>query len=164
MDKEYSSTLKSKHAVAGASFKIKGITIRIESYFKKTDGLTRWISNNENYIIGIGESRSYGMDLFTQKRIGRHNIWLAYTLSKTEEYFSYFQTNSFQLAPQDQRHEVKTAGLFNFSPFFFTLDYVYGSGIQNSYFEESSNPRTIYSRLDAALLYKFKTKKFKLEY
>ena len=31
---------------------------------------------------------------------------------------------------------------------------------KNTYFEESSNPRTIYSRLDAALLYKFNTKKF----
>lgn len=160
-DNIFIPVLKGIHYVTGIAYNNKGFSYSAEGFCRTTAGLSRFISDAEtnDLLLHKGQSKSYGVDLYVKKRIKNHDLWIAYTLSKTEEHFSYFTSEEFQLAPHDQRHEIKGATLFNFDPYFLSLNYVYGSGLVNS------NPDKIipYNRLDIAFLYKFNTKKIKLE-
>jgi len=155
--------LESVHHVAGGSFNNNGFTLSIEAYYKKTDGHTRYYKYRNEGNVSLGKSKSYGLDIFAKQDIGNHTLWVSYTLSKTLENFDYFNTNKYQRALHDQRHEIKTAGLLALKPFYISANYIYGSG-----FPVYSNRNKIvaepnYTRLDAALIYKFLPKKTKCE-
>ncbi|PCH68296.1 MAG: TonB-dependent receptor [Bacteroidales bacterium] len=155
--------LESVHHVAGGSFNNNGFTLSIEGYYKKTDGHTRYYKYRNEGNVSLGKSKSYGLDIFVKKDFGDHTLWVSYTLSKTLENFDYFNTNEYQRALHDQRHEIKTAGLLALKPFYISANYIYGSG-----FPVYSNINKIvaepnYNRLDAALIYKFFPKKTKCE-
>ena len=151
--------LKAVHWVLGTSYHRDNYTFSVEAYSKNTNGLTRFINTNQNYkeMIYSGTGRSYGLDFFVKKDFGGHSAWISYTLSKTEEKFSYFTVNDYQPAPQDQRHELKVAVLFNVKPFNFSANYVFGSGfpLNNG---TALNPVYInpsYNRIDFAVNFRF---------
>jgi hypothetical protein len=85
-------------------------------------------------------------------------VWVSYTLSKTEEHFPFYIRQYYQPAPQDQRHEFKFAGVFNFKSFYFSANYVYGSGFERFTFTNENLNDIIpdYNRLDVAVIYNFK--------
>ncbi len=151
--------LSAEHWVAGSSFRKNNLTLSLEGYYKKTDGLTRFININQNVGNAVfqGEGRSYGIDLFVKKDYKGHSAWISYSLSKTEERFPYFLKDEYQRAPQDQRHELKTAVILNFKPFCFSANYIIGSGfplntgtILNPILFEPD-----YNRLDIAFILRF---------
>ena len=151
--------LKATHYVIGSSYHKNDYTVSLEAYYKNSDGLTRFINANQNYkdLIYKGNGRSYGLDFFIRRDFGEHSAWISYTLSKTEEKFSYFPRNEFLPAPQDQRHELKLAGLFNVKPFNFSAIYVYGTGfpLYTGAVLNSSYTSTSYHRMDIAVNYRF---------
>jgi TonB-dependent receptor-like protein len=150
--------LKSTHLVGGISFRQEGLTIGLEAFYKTTTGLSRYISNPRQNLSDSfqGEARVLGTDLLLKKYFGKHEMWVSYTLSKTEEYFSYFPRDNYRYAPQDQRHEVKAAMLMNFHPFYFSANYVYGSGFPDrAPLPQEAFERHPYSRLDASLIYRY---------
>jgi hypothetical protein len=151
--------LSAVHWVVGSSYHHNNLTISIETYLKQTDGLTRFINRNQKYkdLIYKGEGRSFGVDFFIKKDYKGHSAWVSYTLSKTEEKFSYFPKEEFRLAPQDQRHELKTALLLNFKPFNFSANYVFGSGfpLNNGTFQIPNYTDPDYNRIDVAVNYGF---------
>ncbi len=102
--------LESIHWILGSSYKRNNFNFSTEAYLKTTTGLTRFVNQDQDIKNRIfqGEGRSFGIDLFLRKDFGPHSAWISYTLSKTEELFSYFPTHEFMRAPQDQRHELKT--------------------------------------------------------
>ncbi len=164
-DNKQTPVLSGNHYISGLSYTYKDFTFNTELFFKKTDNLTRFISYAEKNSLATskGEGRSYGIDFYIKKSIKKHDFWVAYTLSKTEELFSYFTSKDFQRAPHDQRHEIKSAALLNFNPYYISLNYVYGSGLANTIDISNNNKIIPYNRLDVAFLYKFNTKKIKLE-
>jgi hypothetical protein len=148
--------LNATHYVLGTSFHANNFTFSVEGYYKNTSGLTRYIkSANENIQdIYYGKAESYGVDLLIKKDILKHSAWIAYSIGRTMEHFNYFKTEDMRRAPQDQLHELKLAAMMNFDPIFFSANYVFGSGFPYSNNSlQSSN--TIYSRLDASIIYKF---------
>jgi len=153
--------LEGMHCIAGVSHKYKGFNFSVEGFYKTTNGLIR-LPYSDSRKISWGYSKSYGADFYLKKKIKKQEFWLAYTLSKTQEFFGYFPEDEFRRSPHDQTHEVKGAAVFNLSPFFISVNYVYGSGLVgfNGLDKNTINP---YSRLDAAFLYRFNTKKVKLE-
>jgi len=168
--------LHSRHLVGGLNYRNKGFTIGVEGFHKTTTGITRYVNL---WRLGIedvyqGNARMYGMDLLVKQYFKKHELWASYTLSKTEEHFPYMPEDvDYRYAPQDQRHEIKGALLLNFSPFFFTTNYVYGSGFMPplSLLEDSlENPtdappeRYPYSRLDMALFYRHNIKNYHFEF
>lgn len=162
-DEKNTPILESIHNVLGGSFHKNGFTFSVEAYYKKTDGHTRYYRSRKSSDISLGKSKSYGLDFFAKKDLGNHCFWISYTLSKTLENFDYFQTNEYRRALHDQHHEIKTAGLLSFRPFYFSANYIFGSGfpIYSSQNKIVAEPN--YNRLDAALIYKFSPKKINCE-
>jgi len=158
------SVLKGVQYITGISFTNKGFNYSLEGYYKTTNGLNRFIykDNSSQLKLYHGKGRSYGVDFYIRKIIRNHEFWVTYSLSKTEEKFNNFKKNEFHDAPQDQRHEIKGAALFNFNPFFISINYVYGSGLASStdFKDLKTEP---YNRLDLAFLYKFNVKRIKFE-
>jgi len=158
--------LQAQHLVGGLTYHKKGFTIGLETFYKTTEGITRYVRLWKQGFEAVyqGEAKVYGLDLLFKKYFGAHEAWASYTLSKTEEYFPYFPTGEFDDAPQDQRHEAKGALLLNFKPFFLSANYVYGSGfpVRHTFFQEEAD-RYPYSRLDAAFIYRLSVKNYHFE-
>ncbi len=151
--------LSAEHWVAGSSFKRNNLTVSIESYYKKTNGLTRFVNISQNIenTVFQGEGRSYGVDLFIKKDYRGHSAWISYSLSKTEEKFPYFLKDEYMRAPQDQRHELKAAVLLNIKPFVLSANYIFGSGFPINT-GTILNPEIFepdYNRLDLAVILRF---------
>lgn len=157
--------ISSQHMVLGSVFDNDFFKFSIEGFYKRTKNISLFINNteNNNRSISKGEAHSIGIDLYLKYLWKKHEFWVAYTLGQTLENFSYFNSEAFQLAPHNQTHEVKTAAVFNFQPFFFSANYVYGSGLEFTRESESGNKPSPYHRLDIAALYKFKTPKLNFE-
>jgi len=63
----------------------------------------------------------------------------------------------YRLAPQDQRHELKAAAIFNVKSFSFSGNYVFGSGfpLNNGTFLKPVYIEPDYNRIDVAVNYRF---------
>ena len=158
--------LKAHHLVGGITYRGNGLTLSMEAFYKTTVGITRYVKLWEQGLEAVyqGDARVYGVDMYAKKYFRKHEIWASYTLSQTEEYFPYFQEYEYANSPHDQRHEVKGALLLNFHPFFFSVNYVYGSGFphQPSFFSQDYE-RYPYNRLDAAIIYRHSVKDYHFE-
>ncbi len=157
--------LSSQHWVGGMIFHKKGFTASMETYRKTIQGITRYINTNRYFERGVyeGSGYSYGLDLYLQKRIKKHEFWISYSLGKTMESFPFYITRVYFYAPQDQRHEVKFAGLMDFHPFYFSANYVYGSGFVDLFRSADPDDRYPYNRLDVSLIYRYDKRRYHME-
>jgi hypothetical protein len=154
--------LQSFHNVFGLSFFKNGWTVSTETYYKHTTGLSRFVTY-KNVIAPDtyhGNSYSYGLDVMLKKDFKGNSLWVAYSLAKTDEHFTYFPNNQYRRAPQDQRQELKLAVIVNLYPFFVSANYVYGTGFPSTFTQQQRVPTNYpYSRLDGAVSYRFLNKK-----
>lgn len=166
--------LKATHWVGELNYFKNDFTLNAQAYYKTTQNLServfelRKIKNMivNGYFMYYGDAKNYGLDLFAKKDIGKHSVWASYTWSKAFERFApqKEQLPEYSLAPQHQLHEFKLAGLFNVGKFYFSGNYIYGSGLEilRKIFNESED-NVAYNRIDAALTYKFSPKKLQGE-
>jgi len=156
--------LKAAHLVGGVNYHTAGFSAGVESFYKTTEGISRYRWVDGSLEVAQGNARTYGMDLLVKKYFKKHEAWASYTLSKTEEHFNSMPIDLYSDAPQDQRHEIKGALLLNFKPFFFSTNYVYGSGFRTpSSIVNNLNERYPYSRLDLAFIYRHSIKGYHIE-
>ena len=154
---------QAQHYVFGTSFKQHKWQISLEGFYKTSSNLLKfYVDGNDNIALSNGNSRTRGLDLFLSKALNKHRFWCGYTISQSEEYFSYFVNKSWQPAPQNQLHELKAAFVLNFKPVFISFNYVYGSGLT---YYKSNGEKIIfpYNRMDIALKYQHSFEKFKIE-
>jgi hypothetical protein len=152
------------HTVAAFSFGKKHINVKVEAYHKTTQNLSQFVEQADSIKginIEIGEAYSYGIDAYINTEFKGQKIWLAYSWARSQERFEAEQ--QFHRALQDQRHEFKVAGLFHLKPMYFSINYVYGSGLPNPLNLFSEDNVQAYSRLDMALMGRIKTNKIKLD-
>ncbi|MEZ5000556.1 MAG: hypothetical protein R2744_05600 [Bacteroidales bacterium] len=151
--------VSSNHFVSGISYSRNNLQLSVEGYYKSTAGLTRYINTRINRFVFHGESRSRGLDFFVKKDIGSSTFWASYSLSRTEEYFTYFDTEEYRNALHDQRHEVKLAGILDLDPFFLSGNWVWGSGFNYPAADgEVSILSKPYNRLDLSAVFRFSRK------
>lgn len=170
--------LNATHYFTGLNYYKNTFTFNVEAYLKHTNNLTREVagqsqqtpgSPTESYAYSsyAGEAKSYGINSFIRKDIGRQTIWLSYNLGKSLERLAKAGEilPDWQAAMNDQRHEFKLAGIFNYRRFFLSANYVYGSGMEllKQAFPNGGTP-TDYQRVDVALIYKLKWKKTDSEF
>lgn len=159
---------KAQHFVLGAQLEQNQFWFNTNLFYKNTSNITRFLQTNLGRITSIGNGRTYGIDFLIKKEIKENSAWVAYTLSKTEEQFPVKGKpnvlGNYNRAPQDQRHEIKFAGTAKIYFFYLSANYVYGSGFPSFNPRDALNSDLLsYNRFDAALTYKFKTKKYALE-
>jgi hypothetical protein len=113
----------------------------------------RFNKDKKELIQTFGEGQVQGLDIYIKTQIKRHELWASYTVSRAEEKFDNFLKDEYKLAPHNQTHEVKGAAILNFSPFYISANYVYGSGLQ---FTRQINEDELlaYHRFDASVMYK----------
>lgn len=150
--------LKATHLVGGVSYNKNDFLFSAEGFYKPIFGISRYFSGTAEVNKGFysGDGRSYGVDFYLKKEFKKNIVWISYTLSKAEESLSFDAPGLYRLAPHDQRHELKFAGIYNLKSFYFSANYVFGSGFE--ILKNYITPNTqvpIYSRLDAAVVYKF---------
>ena len=153
--------LTASHFVLGLSVHRKGWTFSMEPYYKRVYGITRYFYSPKYNWQGIlnGDSKMYGVDFFLQKDFKKVTAWVSYSLSKTGERFPDLPDESYHRAPQDQRHEVKAALMLNFDPFYFSTNYVYGSGFPYAPYPYDRDADRTYNRWDMSFIYKFLNRK-----
>jgi hypothetical protein len=161
---------QAQHYVTGAAFEKNGFSFNADFYYKTTEGLTRFVQNAQGIRnILKGDGKSIGLDLLVRKEFKKQSAWVGYSLSNTEERFRRRGPKNttiyqFERAPQDQRHELKFATLFNLSPFYLSANYVYGSGFRSPNPLNNTNENELaYNRFDSAVTYKFKAIKYQLD-
>ncbi|MBL7965371.1 MAG: TonB-dependent receptor [Prolixibacteraceae bacterium] len=119
---------------------------------------------NEGFFALYGDAKTYGIDFYAKKDFGKHSVWTSYTLSEALERFARrnMVLPAYSLAPQHQKHEFKVAGLFNMGKFYFSANYVYGSGLEvlRQIYKNEVNNNVSYNRVDAAVTYHFTPRRF----
>lgn len=126
----------SKQYVAGAAWENTQWLFDAEAYYKSLDGLTEYslrftpsgpgqFDYEENFYNGTGTSR--GIDLLLQKKYGRFNGWVGYTLSDTRQNYPVYGESDFY-ASNDVTHEFKVTGLYHWRRWDFSATWIYASG------------------------------------
>jgi hypothetical protein len=159
------------HWVGEINYLKNNLTINLEGYYKLMHNITQRVfeqrfdgmNRSDGYFSYFGNAKTYGIDIFAKKDIGKHSIWASYTLSKALESLAPLDKPlpAYSLAPHHQLHEFKVAGLLNIGRFYISGDYVYGSGmeiIRKVFAHETGD--ISYNRVDAAVTYKFMPKHF----
>ncbi len=126
---------KSIQYVAGFTLEKKDWLIDIEGYYKELTGLTEYslriqpdprkIDYSENYFQGTGKSR--GLDILLQKKYGKLNGWISYSVGQTKYNFPNYGANDFYAA-QDVTHEFKIVGIYKLGHFDFSATWIYATG------------------------------------
>ncbi len=126
----------------------------------------------------FGKGRSFGIEFFVKKRLGKFTGWIGYTLSKTEKQFDYINDGEWFSARQDRTNDVSIVGTYQFNKkvsvsatwVYYTGDavtmpsgtYVIDGNLVPLYTERNGYRMPDYHRLDIGVTLKGKqTKRFK---
>jgi hypothetical protein len=132
----------------------KRISISVEVYSKESNDVVSYKPGStflaidrptsEQYLswedkVTSGKSWSEGIEILIQKKIGRLNGWIGYTLSKTELQFNDINFGKKFFALHDRRHDLSVVAIYNLNErITFSSTWIYQSGNritapQNSY-------------------------------
>jgi hypothetical protein len=163
--------INATHWVGEINYSKNNLTINFEGYYKLTHNITQRVfeghtqgkNQTEGYYPYFGDAKTFGIDVFAKKDLGKHSLWASYTLSKALERLAPLNEPlpAYSLAPHHQLHEFKVAGLLNIGRFYISGNYVYGSGMEilRKVFAQKIGS-IAYNRVDAAVTYKLKPKRF----
>lgn len=123
--------------VAGVSWENNDFLFDVEGYYKKLDGLSEYtlrfqptvgqvnINYEENFFVGTGFAR--GIDFMLQKKFGKYNGWLGYTIGEAVNNYAIYGSKNFY-ASNDVRHEFKIVHLLKLKRFDFAITWMYLTG------------------------------------
>lgn len=132
----------SEQYVGGFSWENKDWLFDAEAYYKPLHGLSEYslrtnpqpprpgggggaIDYEENFFNGKGIAQ--GIDLLFQKKFGKWNGWVGYTLGEVRHNFPAYGTSDFYAA-HDVTHEFKMTHLYKLGKFDFSATWVYATG------------------------------------
>lgn len=120
------------------------LSVSVEGYYKKMNHIIgykegasyldlsetnsaseyKWVEN-----ITSGQGWSYGAELFVQKKVGKFNGWVGYTLSWTQFQFDSLNFGRKFYARYDRRHDVSIVGIYKLTDkITISGTWVYGTG------------------------------------
>ena len=165
--------VKGIHHVAGLTYEKNGWMVNAEGYLKKSDGKITLIAeaiNNGNfwevkYFPHLTYERSKGIDLFVQKKSGRFNHMLGYSLSKAEEQIEDVLNNNWFPWNNDRTHQFKLNEMYELKNWSFTGSWHVGTGLPIINLSEDMTVKSIertdyFSQIDFAVVRKFNTRHF----
>lgn len=123
------------HYNAGISFENDNYLFSTDLYYKTIDNLTEYslrfnsnpmeVSYDENFYVGKGTAR--GVEFLFQKKIGKLNGWMSYTLGEANNFFDVY-SDVYYSANQDVTHEFKIIGLYNYKRWNFSATWIFATG------------------------------------
>ena len=113
-----------------------GYEISIEGYYKEMENLISYAEGASLFsvqpwedLVTQGQGRSYGAELFVQKKVGQFTGWLGYTLSWSERRFDDKNFGEWYPFKFDRRHDLSLVGIYEFSEnVTLAATWVYGTG------------------------------------
>jgi len=120
------------------------LSVSLEGYYKKMNHIigykegASYINLNEvtsasesswESNITSGQGWSYGIELLVQKKAGKFNGWIGYTLSLTQLQFDSINFGRKYYARYDRRHDISLVGIYQLSDkITLSATWVYGTG------------------------------------
>jgi CarboxypepD_reg-like domain/TonB-dependent Receptor Plug Domain len=93
-----------------------------EVYYRKTQNQVDYIDGADLLIneflegdLLSGKGRAYGLELYLQKKTGKFNGWVSYTLGRTELKVDGINNGAWYAARYDQLHNLKITGFYDVS-------------------------------------------------
>ncbi len=107
----------------GTAFNIGQYGIEIEGYYKDMNQLidykegAEFSVSNENWEekVESGQGKSYGAEIFLQKKKGRLTGWFGYTLSWTNRQFEFINFGKTFPYKYDRRHDISVVANYKFN-------------------------------------------------
>ncbi|AXE17764.1 TonB-dependent receptor [Runella rosea] len=127
---------KSNHLILGGSYEFKEYLVDVELYQKNNVGITEYtlrfvpqirqgLSVQETFFNGDETVR--GMDVLVQRKFGKFNGWIGYTLSEAVRDVTIFSERPYY-SDQDVRHQFKFIGSYRWKNIDFALTQIISSG------------------------------------
>ena len=125
----------SEHFVAGASFETGGYLFDVEAYYKNLTGLSEYslqfapsftnVDFNEFFYEGSGVAK--GIEFLLQKKFGKYNGWIGYTIGEVDYNFPVYGDFSFP-ADHDVTHELSIVNTYKYKKWTFAGTWIYATG------------------------------------
>jgi len=129
---------RSHQAAAGVAYTHEsGIELSLEGYYKTMDNVIEYkegasffnSSNSWEDKVEIGKGKSYGAEVFLQKKKGRLTGMAGYTLSWTNRQFDNLNEGKVFPYRYDRRHDIKIAGVYKVAKNIeVSAEWVFGTG------------------------------------
>ncbi len=134
---------KSTQYALGSAFSHAGFDFSVEAYYKDMNNLIEYKegvgfvggANSEegagweSKIETGGKGRSYGIEFFVKKNIGKLSGWIGYTLSKSERQFANVSFGKYFPYTYDRRHDIAIVLSYKLNDRIdFAGTWVYGTG------------------------------------
>ena len=124
------------HYVLGTSYETNNYLFSAEGYYKDLKGLTEYtlrinshqgstVNSEENFYNGTNFSK--GIEFLAQKKTGKFNGWISYTLGQSMDNFVAFSNTAYP-SNQDVRNEFHFVGMYKFRRWEFSLTWIYATG------------------------------------
>jgi hypothetical protein len=112
-----------------------------EVYYRSTKNQVDYINGADLLINKLieadllsGKGRAYGLELYLQKKAGRLNGWVSYTLAKTELKVDGINHGDWYPTRYDQRHNLKIAAFYDLSKrWSVSSNFVFTSGTPTTF-------------------------------
>jgi len=112
-----------------------------EVYYRTTqnqvdyiDGADLLINEHLEGDLLSGKGRAYGLELYAQKKTGRLNGWVSYTLGRTELKVDGINNDAWYPTRYNQTHNLKVAAFYDFTKrFSVSGNFVYSSGTPTNF-------------------------------
>jgi hypothetical protein len=128
---------KSWQLAAGYARSInRSLEVSAEVYYKEMDNVLSYQDGAGIFDVSDWQTRvtqgkgySYGLELFLQKKTGRLNGWVGYTLSWTNREFESLNFGERFPYRYDRRHDISVVGMYDINDnISFSGTWVYGTG------------------------------------
>ncbi len=139
----------------------KLVQFSAEAYFKRLENIISYREGASFFDVGLptddtqkinyednityGKGKSMGLELLLQKKTGRLNGWIGYTLSETLHQFEELNNGKEFYPRQDRRHDFSLVALYQLSPKIkLNMSFVFSSGNaltlpKSEYFANTNN-------------------------
>ena len=111
--------------------------LSIEAYYKDMRNLLEYhdgasflgYSTGWESKVEAGKGRSYGVELFLQKSVGKTTGWIGYTWAKTERKFDKINFDNWFPAKYDRRHSINATVIQQLGKHFeVSINWIFNTG------------------------------------
>lgn len=126
------------HFNLGLNYDLSDYLFSVEGYYKLNQNISEYsmryrsipqpgstVQTTEQFFKGDGYAT--GIELLAQKKAGKFNGWICYTLGQVKNMFP-LQSNQYFYANQDVTHELKMVGIYKWGNFDFSASWIYATG------------------------------------